>query len=289
MQVTRRDAWILTVFTVALVAGLTLYVRSVTRPPGAPDRTAEKSPSEPPPAEAPRALADQPPQPPGEFMTAAVATGEIPGEYRVITDRQLFKPLVKPPVKQKAPSPSLPTVPRVDVPRPAPVKAPAPPAGPPAGASPAQQTPAPAAPPKPPLAVTGLLRAGDGYRVLVENTELKQSRMVRVGEEAFGFRVAAVTDDGGSVTLASVAAQGGSEVTLKLGENKKETAPAKDEKATAGSGANQTGESGARTSSSSPTMTTSFRGGFDPSQLTPEQRQRYEEFRSRRRDRRSEG
>ncbi len=289
MQVTRRDAWILTVFTVALVAGLTLYVRSVTRPPGAPDRTAEKSPAEPPPAEAPRPRADQPPQPPGEFMTAAVAAGEIPGQYRVITDRQLFKPLVKPPVKQKAPSPPMPSVPRVDVPRPAPVKAPAPPAGPPAAAPPAQQTPAPAAPPKPPLAVTGLLRAGDGYRVLVENTELKQSRMVRVGEEAFGFRVAAVTDDGGSVTLASVATQGGSEVTLKLGENKKETAPAKDEKAGAGSSANQTGESGARTSSSAPPVTTSFRGGFDPSQLTPEQRQRYEEYRSRRRGRRSEG
>lgn len=287
MEFTRRDIGILAGFSLLLTVGVVLFINSqrgptveeVERP------TERRSAGEPRPAEAPTER-EMPGETP-DFLRSAQAPATVPVGYQAIVERKLFEPLVepaKPAARGGGVSPR-------DIPPPAlnlpPLPPPAlqeravtPPAEKPAE-KPAERPSAPPAPPKPTIVVTGLMRFGDGYRVLVENPERKQSRTVKVGEEAFGYRITEVDEEAGAVTVA--AAEGPSnDVQLKLGDKPKveEKQEAKPE-ATSGGNSSESNQRASGSGGEAPTAS-SGRRGFDPNNLTPEQRQRYEEWQRRR-------
>ncbi len=295
MEVTRRDLAILGVFCLLLLGGIGVVYKRATG--GSSRETAElPTPRQPGDGAQPVLSIDETPSDQAEdpaILTSALAPGEVPPDYQAIVERKLFTPLVSvrsqgrpgPAQMQPLPVPSPAVGKQTEVKGTAKQtesKNEAKPAATPSG------TPStPTAPPKPPLAVTGLVRAGDGYRVIVENTELKRSTVVRVGQDAFGYRISEVSAETGEVVITKSDSVGGSDVKLKLGENKKvETQQAEQPAATQPAPSGSSDADRARSSSSS--GYNGFGrgpGGFDPSQLTPEQRARFEEYRRRRGDR----
>lgn len=289
LQVTRRDALILAGFLVVLV----LVCVGVVKRVGAPSSGSEvdlRQPTRPiagpvkPAGEADRAASTEAAAvEAGGFLETALAPGKVPPKYAAITERKLFEPLIK--VKSKpAPPIEVPKVPAVQG------KPPAQSAVETVQSQDNEESPTgdesnqtAVAPPKPPLAVTGLLRLGDSFRVVVEQTEFKDSRVLKVGDEAFGYRLVEVSEAEKKAVFVASAAPDNPRLTLKLGENKTvETGSegAQTDKAkssTEGEGANQPS-----TNAAPPASSFGMRRGFDPSQLTPEQRARFEQYRSRR-------
>ena len=285
MEVTRRDLGILGAFCVLLLIGGGLFVKSQSGPrPDPAELPTTRSGAD---SGQPELRITESPTPEAEpaTMSSSLAPGEVPANYQEIVERKLFTPLV---AVQSKPQPGATKMEPLPVPAPAvdkqtPVKSTE-------TASKAEVKPTekpeapstPATPPRPPLAVTGLVRAGDGYRVVVENTALNRSKVVRVGEDAFGYRITEVSAASGEVRIGKTDSPGGDEVTLKLGENKKvETEEAKPDDQGQTSKPSDSGQSSSSGSSGSTRPSGGF-GGFDPSQLTPEQRARFEEYRRRR-------
>lgn len=296
MEITRRDWVILGLFCVLLAGGVGIVAlkansglrRDTAELPS--PRTADRRVT-------PELAIDESPDRTAEppILSSSLAPGEVPPDYQTIVERKLFTPLVSvrstgqpgpanlepmpvpPPAvgKQTAVKPAGKTTESKNEPKPGET-----PAGPPS---------TPTAPPKPPLAVTGLVRAGDGYRVIVENTELNRSTVVRVGQDAFGYRINEVSAETGEVMIAKADSVDSGDVTLKLGENKKvETQQAEQPAASTPSSSNGSSDGDRARSSSSGYSGGGWSrgpGGFDPSQLTPEQRARFEEYRRRRGDR----
>ncbi|MBI2298860.1 MAG: hypothetical protein HYU66_07920 [Armatimonadetes bacterium] len=216
----------------------------------------------------------------------AVARGEVPAVYQGILSRKLFDPLVAVQSKE-SPQAKLPTIPAVQTKGPAQKAASSQsksgPKPAPAGAQ--NQPPSqPVTPPKPPLVVTGLMRAGDGYRVVIENTEKWQARIVKVGDEAFGYRIVEVAEDTHQVFVEPAGSFGAQRIALKLGDKTTvqttNAAPA----ATPPPPPPASGPPGEGPRGMGGPGSGGRWGSFDPSQLTPEQRQRFEEYRNRRRN-----
>ncbi len=297
MVITRRDIAILGTFAALLIVGVVLFVRQQSTLPEPSDtrrtttdtrRGRSRSTARSAATTSPDASDQVPYDGDSALLSPAAAGGTVPPAYQVILTRALFTPLftvAKP--TQVATKGQLPPVPAAsksgkqqkttqtkgrNTPRPST-----------AGGTPG--TGAPTAPPAPPVAVTGLLRWGNGYRVVLEHTEYKLTRILRVGDEAWGYRVAEVSEDARQVTLEVPGGSGRQAIMLKLGEGKKvettQSTPAATE-------APKPAEPSRQPSMEQPGM--GFRRfGFDPSQLTPEQRQRMEEWRARRAQRRGEG
>lgn len=287
LQVTRRDMLILGVFTALLVIGTWRVIARITAVPEetGPDlsRAAQVASA---PARATPGTGRS--RPGGAYLQTALKVGQVPERYRVIVERNLFEPLVK---ARSKPSPAgeVPEVPAVTVPQPTQRQAenvnsePTENVMPPMGNS-GRSEPAP--PPKPPLVVTGLIDWGDGYRVVLEHTEKNQTRVVRLGDDAFGYRVVEVDTTGRKVVVertepSASGSAAASRSDLKLGDKvviqpeKKADAPS--------TGAGDSGGGANQPSGTPPPMGPSGGWRFDPGQLTPEQRQRWEEFRRRRR------
>jgi len=296
MEITRRDWVILIAFTLLLAGGVGIVFLKAN---GGPKRDVAELPPSRPAGDGtqPQLTIDENPNPAERdgIMTSSLAPGEVPPDYEAIVQRNLFTPLVKatskgqPSPTQIAPLP----VPSIATGSQSEVKSQQKPTESTNDAKPADNPPStastPATPPKPPLAVTGLVRAGDGYRVIVENTELKRSQVARVGQDVFGYRITEVSAETGEVVIGKPDSVGNSDVTLKLGENKKvETEQAAQPAASTSTSSSSDGDRARSSSGSSSSSSSSWGrgpGGFDPSQLTPEQRARFEEYRRRRGDR----
>ncbi|MCC7491958.1 MAG: hypothetical protein IT204_06405 [Fimbriimonadaceae bacterium] len=291
MEITKRDLAILGGFSALLTLGVyTVFVKANAPAAGSGESTrpravvrsreAERTASATAGAEPERAQRSN--------LSPAVSGATVPTEYRVISQRRLFEPLIR--VQSKAPAQQvgqLPPVPRVT----APAQTPAKPASskPPATARPPESnrggSSTPATLPAPPLAVTGLMAWGDGYRVVVENTELKYTRVAKVGDEVWGYRITEVSEDTREVKVDRPSLPGGQTATLKLGEGKKVETPQ--------AGGDQSGqkppEASATPSAPQPQPGSggysggmSRFGGFDPRRLTPEQRARWDDWQRRR-------
>lgn len=308
MEVTRRDMAILAGFAVVLAVGAFLFVRSRTAPPD--DTVVVESPRPGQPD-----LRDEV-RPPGETpsqadvdlrMSSGLAPGEVPPEYAALLERGLFEPLIEATSQSTGGGRDLGDLPNIDIPAPA-TQAPLPPPTggdrqvpvaqapeppeqseqPGTGGMPAMPTPPP--PPVPTVAITGWTRQDDGLRVVVEEPSSGRSKVVRVGDEAFGYRILAVSEDSGTVRLARAADPMATTVEVKVGDNKQiANAPAAGQGGPGGQ-AGQGQQPGGGQPGGPPgggggggRMETINIGGrtitFDPDTLPPEARARYEEWR----------
>lgn len=287
MVITRRDIAILVTFCGLLVVAVVLFVRHQGGPPpsasdrptatarktgngGSRSRTTPATSVEPEPADTGE----------GDVLTPAAVPGTIPAPYQVILARALFNPLFKrAKANQAVAKGNLPPVPNPSKSgkqqKAGDAKGKNTSAPNTAGGTPGS---VPTKPPAPPVSVTGLLRYGNGYRVVLEHNEFKLTRILRVGDEAWGYRVAEVDGDAQTVTLEVPGGSGQQPLMLKLGEGKKvETnQPA-------------TPQPAATAPQPAAQPETPTRSGFDPSRLSPEQRARFEEWRQRRGMRRRDG
>jgi len=119
------------------------------------------------------------------------------------------------------------------------------------------------------IAVTGAMTVGDVQVALVENVTKKETKLARVGTEAFGYVVASVDSQG------AVLRKDGEDHYFSLGANKPEEKAAKEEKKK-----EETKKPEEKKPETPPTPSAppSFSRGFDFRNLTPAQR---EEFRRR--------
>jgi hypothetical protein len=187
----------------------------------------------------------EPGRPAAGDAAAAVAPGTVPAEDAVIVDRKLFAPLPPPSaapaaqdlVATRPPSPSGEASPTgaPEEPQPCPTScAPrATRATIPASLAPrttpmATPRPAPvvaanpnAAPAPQPLFMTGLVEIGSGSRVVIENGDKHQSRVVAPGQTAFGQEVVAIDAAHRRVILRPVGNKAAKAIELKLGEKDK--------------------------------------------------------------------
>lgn len=161
-----------------------------------------------------------PAEAPEPTLVGSLPPGSIPAEDRIVLERRLFDPLIKPAgppaPKPPAPAPTVP-IPPVILPQPVPAPAPVKPEKPP---TPAPPKPEPVYPGPPPLAATGVLRLGGATKFVIENTDLRTSRLAAVGDTVFGYRVLAYDARGKYVTLRAADDKPGKAVHLKLGEHK---------------------------------------------------------------------
>ncbi len=301
MQVTQRDIVILSLFALLLTAGGVVVVRKAQGPgrdaaeanrPAAP-RTAEAEP----PAgvvDAPDSAAVRSASRGDDPFASNLPAGAVLAGYEQIAERRLFTPLVNVQSRGGADT-GVPEVPAVD--SSLQVQAPAQSGGvfdtvgQPSSAgdeAPGPTVEASGVAAKPPVAVTGFVRTDDGYRVVVEETNTRRVRIVSVGEEAFGYRVRQVAEDDRRVTLENSAGFATAPVTVALGENKPVASAQPGQPQQPQPGEQGGEQSGGRSSGGGAGgmqyggMGGGMPGGFDPSRLSPEQRQRYEEYMRRR-------
>ena len=88
---------------------------------------------------------------------------------------------------------------------------------------PPMDTPPPAAETPENLAMTGFVQSADGWYILLENLETQEGRLVRPGNEEFGYLIKNLDVASSQLVLE----KDGQEVRLRLGENKKGTPPAR--------------------------------------------------------------
>lgn len=235
MKFTKRDFTVIAVFGGVLVVVCYAYYRKMTRPnPAAaatrPAKTHAVTKSGNPRTD-PAATAGKP---------ASVPVREYE-DFAVIPKRNLFKSLVK----NESPTPKTP--PRLP-PSPGPL-----PVGNTSSSSEDNEV----------IAVTGVITVGDVQVALVENLTKKETKLARVGTEAFGYVVASLDSNG------AVLRKDGEDHYFALGANKpEEKPPAKEEK----KAETKKPEEKKSPSSSSPPAPSSPSFGGRFSNLTPQQR-----------------
>ncbi|MBI5833018.1 MAG: hypothetical protein HZB16_12040 [Armatimonadetes bacterium] len=218
MKVTNRDLVILAVFSALLCMGCIVALRRINAP-GEPPLEA-RSPA----GTGNKAVgpATTPSRAPASAFVSSLPIGSIPPEYKLIVDRKLFTPLVTAPTRTPA-SPArsaridLGPIPSI-IPPVLPVGPTRPVTQPPVKPQPPAAVPPPAA--KPPLALTGIMRLG-GTKAVIENTRYGTSRIMGVGESAWGWQVTYIDAKAGRVGLSATDPVMGKTLTLKLGDKRR--------------------------------------------------------------------
>lgn len=212
LKVTPRDRLILGVFSLLLFASCYAYYRWATAP-ASPGRSVQPTA---------RALQRQQEmkQPTTDVAQAplvmeeeAIAPALPKRDYSFIAERNIFqlpseKPKEQKPKETAKPAPArLPSPGSLSAPPPLPVTPPPPPA-------PSSSPQIPSRPAN--LTATGIVRLGEETRVLLENTQTRDTAFVRVGESAFGYQVTSAGENYVEVKQGDVAYR------LTLGEGKQE-------------------------------------------------------------------